>query len=120
MVRKFKLNKLIIIICLASMIDASAIALMQNDLFYQYPIHKNRHGNTAKQYSIQNMTFVYDNRGNLLVRSINNQKTIFHYNAINQLVSIHNPDGSSITLKNNYDDLGNMRHDSVDNHYNAN
>ncbi len=77
--------------------------------------------NQRDQQSVsQDTYFTYDIRGNILARVAGGRKTIYVYNAINQLIQIQKLDGSTINMADDYDVLGNMKNDPAGNQYQYN
>lgn len=108
------LNRTITILCLISMTLAQTKALTSTrpNITALPP--------SAGEYTTQNTSFTYDINGNIVTKTVDDKKTIYTYNAINQLMSIQKPDGSITDLKNDYDTLGNMKHDPDGNEYQYN
>ncbi len=108
-----KFNQLITLLCLSSLTWSQTFALTPQNIMHS--VHSLPDAVTTQVR--QNTTFSYDLAGNILIKTVDGHKTTYHYNAINQLISIHQPDGTVMDLANDYDALGSMRQDSDGNHY---
>ncbi len=133
------LKKAAILFCLGGSVSSSANVVMQSSIIhYTNPeitpkyvnivsrIKSLRFHPSVEQRSWrsirirQNTYFSYDARGNLLAKIVDSNKMFYAYNAINQLIQIQEPGGEMISLANDYDALGNMKHDPAGNPYQYN
>ncbi len=119
------LTQMITVLYLNSMVFTHAYGLQQvctvaNCHTWTCHAQLNQESRSQKEKIIQNLSFSYDMRGNILTKIVDGKKTSYAYNTINQLIQIQKPNNGMINLANDYDALGNMKQDPAGNQYHYN